>query len=132
MREYKIFEHPNGRIEAVKQGWSWPAFFLTAWWALYKKMWWVGGTVFAVYSIVWLIAEGPGNQLRDFINSLASLGGLVLGVVFGVNGNRWHEKNLRHRGYRSRATVTAPNPEAAIAIFLVDIQGHGSQARKTA
>lgn len=39
MKHYKIYEHPAGRIEAVKQGWSWPAFFFVPTWALFKKMW---------------------------------------------------------------------------------------------
>ncbi len=27
MKEFKIFHYPEGRQEAVKQGWSWPGFF---------------------------------------------------------------------------------------------------------
>ena len=41
MKQYKIFKHPLGKIEAVKQGWSWPAFFFNWIWALVKKMWYL-------------------------------------------------------------------------------------------
>ncbi len=41
-KRYKVFEHPENRVEAVKQGWSWPAFFFIWIWALVKKMWVLG------------------------------------------------------------------------------------------
>lgn len=39
MKHYKIFKNQIGQIEAVKQGFSWPAFFFTWIWALVKKNW---------------------------------------------------------------------------------------------
>ncbi len=38
MKEFKIFEYPEGSNEAVKQGWSWPGFFFGPIWAMAKKM----------------------------------------------------------------------------------------------
>ncbi|WP_284337045.1 hypothetical protein [Comamonas sp. NoAH] len=29
MKEFKIFQHPSGEIQAVKQGICWPAFLFT-------------------------------------------------------------------------------------------------------
>jgi len=40
MKQYKIFVNPQGTCEAVKQGWSWPAFLFTWVWGIFKKMWW--------------------------------------------------------------------------------------------
>ena len=37
MKTYKIFKNPTGQYEAVKQGWSWPAFFFGGIWACVKK-----------------------------------------------------------------------------------------------
>ncbi|WP_226912943.1 hypothetical protein [Halomonas sp. 3D7M] len=37
MKEFKIYMHPAGMHEAVKQGWSWPGFFFGPIWALVKK-----------------------------------------------------------------------------------------------
>ena len=39
MKTYKIFKNPTGQYEAVKQGWSWPAFFFGGIWACVKKIW---------------------------------------------------------------------------------------------
>lgn len=37
MKTYKIFKNPTGQYEAVKQGWSWPAFLFGGIWACVKK-----------------------------------------------------------------------------------------------
>jgi hypothetical protein len=42
MREYKIYKHPTSETEAVKVGWSWPAFLFFALWAFAKGLWTVG------------------------------------------------------------------------------------------
>ena len=42
MKQYKVFIHPSGTSEAVKQGWSWPALFFGFIWAMIKKMWGLG------------------------------------------------------------------------------------------
>lgn len=82
MKHYKIFEHPAGNIEAVKLGWSWPAFFFAGIWALFKKMWGLGGCVFAAF--FFLEFFDTDEALDGFI----ILAGIVLGFIFGLNGNR--------------------------------------------
>ena len=52
MKSYRIFKHPAGHIEAVKQGWSWPGLFFTFIWAFIKRLWAVGGVVLAVAFVV--------------------------------------------------------------------------------
>jgi hypothetical protein len=42
MKTFKIYEPPTGECEAVKQGWSWPAFFFGPIWALVKTLWGLG------------------------------------------------------------------------------------------
>ena len=42
MKVYKIFKDSIGQYEAVKQGWSWPAFFFEGIWACVKKIWGLG------------------------------------------------------------------------------------------
>ena len=116
MKHYKIFEHPAGNIEAVKLGWSWPAFLFGSIWALCTRMWWVGGGVLVAQ--VFII--GP------FIESAAmeGEGGLIVlfdglcWAVFGINGNRWRENKLQARGYDYKDIVSAGNPEGAIAPYL--------------
>jgi hypothetical protein len=39
MNQYQIFKHPDGKIELIKQGWSWTAFSGGFIWGCYKKLW---------------------------------------------------------------------------------------------
>ena len=58
MKQYKIFENSEGEIEAVKQGWSWPAFFFTSIWALVKRMYLLGiGAFVAFFSLILQVAS---------------------------------------------------------------------------
>ncbi|EWH03571.1 hypothetical protein Q427_02585 [Halomonas sp. BC04] len=39
-------------------------------------------------------------------------------VACAINGNRWREKSLIDRGYDHVNTVSASNPEGAVALYL--------------
>ena len=102
MKHYKIFEHPDGKIEAVKLGWSWPAFFFDCLWALFKKMWWLGGGIFATFVLLEALLSMEDEGLN--LNKLVII--IVLRVIFGLNGNRWRENKLQSRGYHYKGTKT--------------------------
>jgi len=109
VNQYKVFRHPAYELEAVKQGWSWPAFCFGAFWALSKKLWLLGAG--------WI----AGNVLVALVDPkglLPIVGGLTAGIVVALNGNEWRERNLISRGYELVDTVTAGNPEGAVALFL--------------
>jgi hypothetical protein len=110
MKQYKIFKHPSGTTEAVKQGWSWPAFLFSFVWALVKKMWAIGIGLF-ILSLIFI--SMVGREADILINGIS----VVVSVIFGMYGNSWREKNLESRGYEMKDTVTAANPGEAIAKF---------------
>jgi hypothetical protein len=119
MKKYNIFKHENYYLEAVKKGWSWPAFFFVPIWAMLKKMWGLGVGVFIgellLYVIVVLdavINRRPGGE------GLLRIAGIIIMVIFGGNGNSWREKNLVSRGFEQVDTVTAESPEHALALYL--------------
>lgn len=92
MKQYKIFEHPRGEIEAVKQGWSWPGFFFNIIWAFFKQMWMLGIGLLAIFFFFGLIG---GVFLTDKnIEAITFLGNLIIVIVFGIKGNEWREKSL--------------------------------------
>jgi hypothetical protein len=111
LKQYKIFKHPSGEIEAVKQGWSWPAFLFTFIWAMVKKIWGIGIGVLILF-VIFLSMIGTGADL--FVNIIS----FVVSIIFGVYGNSWRENNLDSRGYEMKGTVTAATPEGAIEQFL--------------
>ncbi|MBI9082281.1 MAG: DUF2628 domain-containing protein [Desulfobacterales bacterium] len=116
MKQYKVFKHPSGINEAVKQGWSWPAFFFNFIWAMVKKMWGLGVGIlvgFLVFGIILGLA-GVGKGSDAIINVVA----IIVNIIFGLNGNKWRENNLISRGFEHADTVTASNSEGAVALFL--------------
>ena len=113
MKQYDIYSSPLGMTEAVKQGWSWPAFFFSPIWAMVKKMWLLG-SITLVGVLVLYAMFGSTSQRFSFAD-LLSLG---ISIVFGVQGNAWRESNLLSRGFKRIGTVTAANPEGALALHV--------------
>jgi hypothetical protein len=116
MKEYKIFKHPSGASEAVKEGWSWPAFFFSYIWAMVKKQWALGVGVPVGVLVFWFIVDATRDG--SFAAALISIVLIIIDIIFGIEGNSWREKNLISRGYELADTVTASNPEDAIALYL--------------
>ncbi len=113
MKVYKIYTHPAGQIEAVKQGWSWPGFFFGGFWALFKKMWGVAALVFGgaiAAAALAPLAFGSETHVLDIIS-------IIIGLILGWGGNGWREANLRKRGYECAGDVEGQNVDSAIASF---------------
>lgn len=84
MTQYRVFTHPSGASEAVKQGWSWPAFFFTNWWALCKHQYMLGASVLAA-SIAFGAAMGFARVQNNAL--------LVLNVIgLGVSSSNIHRR----------------------------------------
>jgi len=118
VKQYKVYANPQGNYEAVKQGWSWPAFFFSWIWAMIKKMWGLGIGVLVAFLVLGFIigAAGAGSGAEVLVN----IAGIIVNIVFGINGNQWRESNLPTRGYEHKGTVTAANPEGAVALYMKD------------
>jgi hypothetical protein len=120
MMQYKVFKHPSGSTEVVKQGWSWPAFQLNFIWALKEKMWILGlhhGLVSLAFMSIVLFAPYT-TRVGLLAIIYACVLQLTICIVSGVKGNSWREKNLVSRGFAHVDTVTAANSDGAIALYL--------------
>jgi len=118
MKQYKILQNPQGLIEAVKRGWSWPAFFFSGIWALVKKMYLLGLGLFFAYFVMGFISSFSALGTEQVIDGLARFFSIIVSIVFGVNGNKWLESNLRSRGFHFKDTVSATTTEKAISFYL--------------
>lgn len=115
MKEFHIYAHPEGDIEAVKVGWSWPGFFFTGLWALIKRLWTIGAAVLAGLLVV-AMATTPGEtggSTSMVFNGLA----LAISAIFGQFGNAWLEADLGERDYTYRATIRARDRVEAVAAY---------------
>lgn len=115
---YHIYQHPISGYEAVKVGFSWPAFFFGIFWMLFKKLW--------IPAALWFsfgIAVGAIREIAIVLESelLAMLyfvllgGDLVVIFIVAFKGNEWRRKNLVKRGFELMQKLEAETPEAAIA-----------------
>lgn len=115
MKQYKIFKHPNGDVEAVKQGWSWPAFFFSCFWAMAKRMWLTGIALFLASLLLGAVIGQAGMGPRgDMIINIISI---AISIIFGLKGNDWWESMLYSQGYDDCEVISADTPQAALAIF---------------
>jgi hypothetical protein len=130
MHEYAIYENQFEQTEAVKQGWSWPAFFFSWIWALVKKMNKIAVVTLACI-IIWSFAVGitvalfqstyshaASHELDPTVKLVVNLGWFVIQVFFGEKGNIWRENHLISRGYELKTTVRANSDDEAIVGYL--------------
>lgn len=123
MNSYQIFKHPSGKVEAVKQGWSWPAFFFNIIWAMFKKLWLVavGATIASVGLVAASITLLNGyGSLGDMGVVLYYVSPWIISIIFGVMGNSWRKSNLLSKGYVFRGIVNHFSPYEAAERFLKD------------
>jgi hypothetical protein len=133
MKHYKVFRDQSGAQEAVKQGWSWPAFLFTWVWAFVKRLYALGACVLGG-SLVWAIIELSaarlgGQEGAGPLESITHLGGIIIGILFGIHGNSWREKNLLARGYKLQGTVAAESDQAALASAASEEPKNATQPR---
>jgi len=105
---------PDQNLVLVKEGFSWPAFFFSGFWALWKRLWLVAAGLFAAeiaLSLFLVTVTSPGVGMQ----AAASLG---LSVLIGYAGNDFHRWTLGRRGYRERDVVSGANiAEAEAKVF---------------
>jgi hypothetical protein len=115
-----VYHHPTQGYEAVKQGFSWPAFFFGLIWMLVKRLWGFAGLWFLAYVGLALIEavtdaaqSEPGAQALVYL--MLAGGYFALWLVPAFKGNSWRVANLTKRGYELIREVNAETPEAAVA-----------------
>ena len=121
MKHYNVFAHPDGRIETVKRGWSWPGFLFGGFWALAKRLWLVAGLYFLFIvplNMAASVAEQDNSDLWLELNLLAALSWLVVALLAGSFGNDLRRHNLTARGFNIIGDLDAPTHEAAVAQLL--------------
>jgi len=107
--QYDVYKHPVIGYKAVKQGFSWPAFFFTWIWAFSKKMWIEGLLMLCVGVFIIAVSSGGGPFIMFVVD-------LCICIYIGKKGNEWRRDSLKKRGFEHLKTLVAESPDAAIAI----------------
>ena len=119
MKTFQVYTHPQAATEAVKVGFSWPAFFFSFFWMLAKRLWGVAALWFSAYFLCAIIEKvanpenANGGSPALFL--LVAAVYFILWLLPAFKGNQWREKNLTKRGYQLQGTVQAASPEGALA-----------------
>lgn len=112
MKTYNMYSHPIYGMEAVKRGWSWPGFLFGIIWALCKKMWMIGFGTWGILFITLVATEWYSGQPAAEL--LTGMGGIIVSVWYGCEGNKMREVNLLNRNYKYTETIQSHNIEAAL------------------
>ena len=113
MKQYRVFTHPSGAGEAIKEGWSWPACLFGLIWALFSGLWLTAfGTFIGLFAVAVLLGLAFGTSTASGIVNIA---GLFLMAIFGQYGNDWLVKKLLGEGYEFSGSTVAPDASTAIA-----------------
>ena len=99
--------------EAVKEGFSWPAFILSVFWALWHRLWLAALIFFAANTVL-----GVGLVLAGADALSASVALFGLAVIIGWTANDMRRAKLSAQGFAERAPVIASTGETAILRYF--------------
>jgi hypothetical protein len=122
MKEFKVFEHLDGQVEPVKQGWSWPGFFFTYIWLFFKRCRVLGILILSFYFIMGFISGLLRGTAKSTIDMVLYLSTALMVILLGGYGNKLVENKLLSRGFEFKTTVTAANQFDATERYLAEKQ----------
>ncbi len=97
----------------VKEGFCWPAFFLSFIWALWHRMW---------LTVLWLVAASAVLGAVSAVLRLDPVGegavSLGMAVLIGLFANDIRRWSLDKRGYSDEGIVVGDNEDGALRRFL--------------
>lgn len=116
MKKFDVYAHPDGRLEAVKQGWNWVAFLFAPMWLPYKRLW------PQTYAIYFFIITPITRKWPESLEALANLIVFGISIYFGFKGYNAVAGKLKKKGFEYAATVEAETKDAALAAHLKKVQ----------
>lgn len=127
MRSFNVYERSDGNCKAVKNGWSWPAFFFGSIWAICMQIWLVGLLLLPVELFLNFLlsttdqiqrgASGSYAETTSIIGGVIAVVVLSIRITFGASGNKWKRKRLGRAGYALKKTLDARSKKDAISLF---------------
>jgi hypothetical protein len=112
VRRFDIYEDPErDTIEAVKHGFSWPAFFFTWVWAFAKGLPLHGAVLLGAWGV-----DLVGSRLFDGTRLEELVGAVPVAAALwaGAFGNDWRRTRLLQSGAEKIGSIEAPSPKQAI------------------
>ena len=116
MHIFDIYHHPRYGDEAVRRGFSWLAFLAPSIWAVRRGMGWItlmlvaaSTLMFDVAELAGLLANWPWLQIPVLLLMV-----VVVGILPGFAGYRWHAARLREEQFEHKCTIVAGGRRQAL------------------
>ncbi|MGI9463025.1 MAG: DUF2628 domain-containing protein [Aestuariivirgaceae bacterium] len=104
-------------VVLVREGFSWPAFFVPFFWLIYKRMWIVLAVYLAIEIALTSLAAIFG--LPDGVMFVCSL---TLSLIVGFEGNNLHRWTLERNRFRQQAIVAGADLAEAEHRFFISAE----------
>lgn len=116
MTSFSIFLKKNSdqkveKIIALKDGFSWSAFFFSGLWFLYWRMWREFLVLFLVEIVIASVEKFSSNFDQFFLAT-------SFAIIVAVNANYWLADYLKRRGHQFVGVVFAKNSAEAKVRFI--------------
>lgn len=119
LKLFEIWEHSGyNKKEAVKMGWSWPAFIIPIPYFFYKRMWGLAFLTWFGVGAILVVIEAIDQEVQAG-GWLAIGGNLGFGLLFGFLFPQLRTSFLEKHGWKKRDVVQARNRDAALALLLL-------------
>jgi hypothetical protein len=116
MHIFDIYHHPKYGDEAVRRGFSWLAFLVPSVWAVRRGLGWTtlflvaaSTLMFDVAELASLLANWPMLQIPVLLVMV-----VVVGILPGFAGYRWHAAHLREEHFEHKCTIVADGRRQAL------------------
>lgn len=127
MKKFLLLKHPDNRLEAVKQGFSFPGVLLGGGWLLWHKVWLAGVLTTVVGVGAYVIFPSPEGYILGIPYGhrfgFADIINIGIQLTVGILGNEWRVSSLRDRGFDEVGEALAATPDGAKADYLVRARG---------
>ncbi len=104
---------PDRDLVLVKEGFSWPAFFLTGMWALWHRLWLAAVALFAVSIGLNLVSRGLGADPAS--HAVVSV---AFAAIVGFVANDLRRQKLAASGFAAAGVAAGSNREEALGRYL--------------
>jgi hypothetical protein len=116
------------RLAFVKEGFSWPAFFVPLLWLIYHRMW-IELVVLILVYIAMQLAIGTNTEGQ----TLTAWAGFAISVLFAFAANDLRSASLERRGYRFVAAASGRDRiDAERSFFSLWLPQQEKAARESA
>jgi hypothetical protein len=116
MHIFDVYHHPKYGDEAVRRGFSWLAFLAPSVWAVRRGLGWItlflvvaSTLMFDVVELAGLLTDWPALQYLVLVLLV-----VVVGILPGFTGYRWHAAHLRDEHFQHKCTIIANGRRQAI------------------